>query len=319
MLPSPADNGQGRRDMPPAQRKALDGHDPAGGMLAAPLAESLAVIPGPPVGLLQASVDAGGCFARPLPLDLTCAAVARACFREAVDDLGLPADLVHDGITMASELAANTLNAQGNVEFSGDRERPVSGLPEFWLYLRGCGTKCELVCKIFDSEPGWHGGGQPSTGIEKAPPEAVSGRGLQVVAGLSAGQWGHHLTRGRLGSWKVAGKAVWFALRLPPSTPAADGRPRLDPSQAANELEAMLADRGLGGSLVRTTEPGGGMTVLSVSRHLTVWNYGDTASWRAPDGSYVRCQLSDLVDVAEQIVCAHEDLAAISGQVSIGA
>jgi hypothetical protein len=319
MLPSPADDGQGRRDLPGEQREALDGRGAAGGMLAAPLAESLAVIPGPSVGLLQASVDAGGCFARQLPLDLTCAAVARSCFRAATDELGLPADLVHDGVTMASELAANTLNAQGNVEFSGDRERPVSGLPEFWLYLRGSAARCELVCKIFDSDPGWHGGGQPSTGIEKAPPEAVGGRGLQVVAGLSAGQWGHHLTRGRLGSWKVAGKAVWFALRLPPTTPAAHGRPQPDRLQAANELEAMLADRGLGGSLVRTSEPGGGMTVLSVSRHLTVWNYGDTVSWRGPDGSYVRRQLSDLVDVAEQIVCAHEDLAAISSQVSVGA
>ena len=91
MLPSPADNGQGRRDLPGEQREALDGQGAGGGMLAAPLAESLAVIPGPSVGLLQASVKAGGCFARPLPLDLTCAAVARSCFREAVEELGLPA------------------------------------------------------------------------------------------------------------------------------------------------------------------------------------------------------------------------------------
>jgi len=260
----------------------------------------------------------GGCFAKPLPLDRTCAGEARSFFREAVAGIGLPADLIHDGITMASELAANTLNAQGNVEFTGSGQRPVSGLPEFWLYLRGWGARCELVCKIFDSEPGWNGGGQPSTGIEKAPPQAVSGRGLQVVAGLSAGQWGHHLTRGRLGSWKVPGKAVWFALRVPPGT-AARNRPQLGAGQAVDELESMLTDRGLGGSLVRTSEPGGAITVLSISRHLAVWNYGGVASWKAPEGGYVRRPIADLVDIAEQIVCAHEDLAAMGSAVSVGA
>lgn len=275
--------------------------------MAAPVAEALAAAPSPSAGLAQASVSAGGCFARPLPLDKTCASAARRFFREAVAGIGLPGDLVHDGTVMASELAANTLNAQGNVEFAG--QRAVSGLPEFWLYLRGWGARCELVCKIFDSEPGWHSGGEPSTGIEKAPPQAVSGRGLQVVAGLSAGQWGHHLSRGRLGAWKVPGKAVWFALRVPPGS-AVRNRPRPSPARAAGELEAMLADRGLGGSLVRTSEPGGAMTVLSISRHLTVWSYGDVASWREPDGRYIRRQIGDLVDVVEQIVCAHEDLAA---------
>jgi hypothetical protein len=34
---------------------------------------------------------------------------------------------VHDGITMASELAANTLHAEGNAEFRGGTQRPVSG------------------------------------------------------------------------------------------------------------------------------------------------------------------------------------------------
>jgi hypothetical protein len=311
MLPSPAGSGQGHRES-----AGQPGSDD--GLLAAPLAEALATIPSHPSTLAQASVSAGGCFARPLPLDRTCASAARSFFREAVAGIGLPADLVHDGVTMASELAANTLNAQGNVEFAANGQRAVSGLPEFWLYLRGWGARCELVCKIFDSEPGWHGGGQPSTGIEKAPPQAVSGRGLQVVAGLSAGQWGHHLSRGRLGCWKVPGKAVWFGLRVPPGN-AARNRAKLGSAQAVDELEAMLADRGLGGAIVRTNEPGGAMTVLSVSRHLTVWGYGGVASWREPDGRYARRQIADLVDVAEQIVCAHEDLAAMGSTVPAGA
>ena len=110
---------------------------------------------------------------------------------------------------MASELAANTLHADGNVEFRGGTQRPVSGCPEFWLYVRGQGTRCELICKVFDSDPGWERGSLPDINARKA--ESVSGRGLQVVAGLSAGQWGAHLSRGRLGCWKVQGKAVWFA------------------------------------------------------------------------------------------------------------
>jgi hypothetical protein len=311
MLPSPAGSGQGSHDL-----SGQSGAD--SGLLAAPVAEALAAVPGHPDSLAQVGVSAGGCFSRPLPLDRTCAGEARSFFREAVAGISLPADLVHDGVTMASELAANTLNAQGNVEFAGSGQRPVSGLPEFWLYLRGWGTRCELVCKIFDSEPGWHGGGQPSTGIEKAPPESVSGRGLQVVAGLSAGQWGHHLTRGRLGSWKVPGKAVWFALRVPPGN-AARNRAQLSSCQSADELEMMLADRGLRGSMVRNSEPGGAMTVLSISRHLTVWSYGGVASWKAPEGGYVRRQITDLVDVAEQIVCAHEDLAAMGSAAPVGA
>jgi hypothetical protein len=262
-----------------------------------------------PQGIRDASVRAGGCFVRPLPLDRTCSSAARRFFREAVAGLDLPGDLVHDGITMASELAANTLHAQGNVEFSGgNRQRAVSGIPEFWLYLRGTGARAELVCQIFDSEPGWSVDAQEQP--NKAPLEQVGGRGLQVVAALSAGQWGGHPSRGRLGAWKVPGKAVWFALRIPPSAEAARyGRRELDPAQAIDELEAMLNDRGLGGRIVRADELAADISVLSISRHLTVWRHGKTLSWRGPSGEYQQMQVVDLVDVAEQIICAHEEAA----------
>ena len=298
MLPSPADGGP-------------DGYGAAGhsasdlGFMAAPVAEVF----GASGSLTEASVRAGGCFARPLPLDPTCAGTARSLFREAVAGIGLPGDLVHDGVTMASELAANTLHAQGNVEFSGASQRPVSGFPELWLYLRGAGSRCELVCKVFDSQPGWKTGSLPDVKIRSKRGE--NGRGLQVVDGLSAGEWGAHLSRGRLGSWKVSGKAVWFALRIPPGCDAARfGRAELGPWQAVNELEAMLVGRGLGGRLVRADEPGASMSVMSVSRELTVWCHSGTASFRATDGSYQRLPLADLVDAAEQIVWAHEELRA---------
>jgi hypothetical protein len=300
MLPSPADSGRSGRGGPaPATADS--------GLLAAPLAEALDILPGTTHRLQDASVRAGGCFVRPLPLDRTCSSAARRFFREAVAGLGLPGDLVHDGITMASELAANTLHAQGNVEFSGNRQRAVSGIPEFWLYLRGRGVRSEVVCKIFDSEPGWAVDAQAQPG--KAPLEQVGGRGLQVVAALSAGQWGGHPSRGRLGAWKVPGKAVWFALRVPPAAESARyGRPEPSPEQAVDELEAMLADRGLGGRMVRADERSGDMSVLSISRHLTVWRHGKTLTWRAVhEGEYQQMHVADLVDITEQIICAHEE------------
>jgi hypothetical protein len=298
MPPSRADTGPDRR------RGGRSAADP-GGFMAAPLAEAF----DGPGSLAEASVRSGGCFARPLPLDATCAGTARSLFREAVAGLELPGDLVHDGVTMASELAANTLHAQGNVEFSGGSQRPVSGFPELWVYLRGAGPRCELVCKVFDSQPGWATGNLPDVKVRTS--EGVNGRGLQVVDGLSAGEWGAHLTRGRLGSWKVAGKAVWFALRVPPSSRVARfGRPEPSPWQAVDELEAMLNTRGLGARLVRADQPDSAMSVLSVTRDLTVWCRSGAASWRAIDRSYHEVPLSDLVDAAEQIVWAHEELRA---------
>jgi anti-sigma regulatory factor (Ser/Thr protein kinase) len=257
----------------------------------------------------QAGILGGGCFARVLPLDRRCSSVARSMFREAVAGIGLPGDLVHDGVTMASELAANTLHAQNNVEFSGTSQRPVSGCPELWMYARGSGAGYEIVCKVFDSHPGWKSGSLPDFLARTA--ESVNGRGLQVVVGLSAGQWGAHLSRGRMGSWKVPGKVVWFALRVPPSCDIARlRRPPVDIWQLATDLETMLSERGLGGRLVRADEHAAQMSVLSVSRDLTVWCQPRTVSWRTPDGSYQRLPSCDLVEIAEQIVWTHEELTA---------
>ena len=273
------------------------------GLLGAPVAEALAVAPDAAERLVDAGISNGGCFSRPLPIDTTCAAAARRFFREAVSSLAIPAGLVHDGVTMASELAANTLHAQRNVVPAGARQRSAAGIPEIWVYLRGTGRARELVCKVFDTERGWAPGNRP--GMSDAPLDSVSGRGLQVVAGLSAGQWGCHLSRSRLGNWKVPGKAVWFSLRIPPAAMADHfGRPTYSPAWLVDELEDMLADRGLS-NIVRADLDG--ISVLSVSRHLTVWRHGDEVSWRLPSGQYERMDLTDVVDVAEQIVCVHEE------------
>jgi hypothetical protein len=277
----------------------------AAGFLAAPLAEALAVLPPPPVSLVDAPLTAGGAFVRALPMDTTCAAAARRFFREAVSGLPIPTGLVHDGVTMASELAANTLHAQRKAGLGAAFQRAASAGPEIWVYLRGTIRSCELVCKIFDSVRGWDGAIQ--TGLDKAPADSVSGRGLQVVDGLSAGMWGCHPTLSRLGATKAQGKAVWFALRVPPAALPDDlGRPRCSPDWLVDELEAMLSARGMTG-IVRADA--GGISVLSISRHLTVWRHGSVVSWRAPSGRYQRLDLADLVEVAEQIVCAHEESA----------
>jgi anti-sigma regulatory factor (Ser/Thr protein kinase) len=275
-------------------------------MLAAPVAEALAIAPEESGRLTNAGISAGGCFVRPLPIDTTCASAARRFFREALSSLPMPSGLLHDGVTMASELAANTLHAHRELTLGAVRQRASGGVPEIWVYLRSTGRARELVCKVFDTERSWTAGFEP--GMSKAPVDSVSGRGLQVVDGLSAGHWGCHLSRSRLGNWKVPGKAVWFALRIPPGVlPEYVGRPRYSPDVLTDDLEMMLAERGLSGSIVRADRDGS--SVLSISQYLTVWRHGATVSWRAATGQYQRMDLADLVDVAEQVVCAHEEAA----------
>jgi hypothetical protein len=320
--PTPADDGASFLGAPVVSSPAHSGGDAAfpvaaalpgpapagspgsgGGMLAAPVAEALAIAV-EPGRFADAGISAGGCFVRPLPIDTTCASAARRFFREALSSLALPSGLLHDGVTMASELAANTLHAQRDQGFGAPRPRGSVAIPEIWVYLRSSGRARELVCKVFDTERSWTAGFTP--GMSKAPVDSVSGRGLQVVDGLSAGHWGCHLSRSRLGNWKLAGKAVWFALRIPPGVlPDYVGRPRYSPDLLINELELMLAERGLSSSIMRADMDGS--SVLSISRYLTVWRHGPTVSWRTAAGDYQRMDMADLVDVAEQVVCAHEE------------
>jgi hypothetical protein len=230
--------------------------------------------------------------------------------------MGLSGDVIHDGATMVSELAANTLHAQGNVEFDGTRQRPVTGSPEMWSYVRGCPTGYELVCKIFDSQRGWKAGAPPDPA--RVTLESINGRGLRVVSELSDGRWGHHLTRARLGRWKVQGKVVWFAIPVP----AARGAARLNGHQlssceTAKELEGLIVERGIGRRLVRNDEAVTDIAVLSVRSDLTVWCRNGVASWTTRDG-YERRSFADLVEISEQIVRAHEELDLPEGSDQIG-
>lgn len=253
------------------------------------------------------AVAVGGCAAVALPLDTTCAGAARGLFREAAEGVGLSADLAYDGAMMASELAANTLHAHANIQFRGAPVSPVAGVPELWLYLRRVGGQQELVCKLFDSLPGWKLAAPPDPASVALDSE--TGRGLRVVEELSAGRWGHHPTRARLGGWKVPGKAVWFAMPVPVSR-ALDRfqHPQLGSCEAASDLQLMLDERGIGEHIVRADAPASGMSVLSIRRDLTVWCRSRVVSWTRRDGRRECRAFYDLVEAAEQIVCRHEEL-----------
>ena len=259
-------------------------------------------------------VEVGACSAWPLPGDPTCAGVARRMYRRAAIGLSLEPAIVDDGVTMVSELAANTLHVHGDQQ--RQLPRPT---PELWLYLRGTGPRRELVCKVFDSFPGWLRGNVPGRAIGRPPADAMSGRGLEVVHELSQGHWGHHLTRSRLAGWDVRGKAVWFA--VPASAPdTAQGSPaeppaardrfaRMSAAQAMTELEAGLAARGFNGRMVRADDTRADMAVLSVCSGVTVWCRTGVAWLRAPGLAGHQWRYSDLVEVAEQTVQSCETLA----------
>jgi hypothetical protein len=235
-------------------------------------------------------------------------------FKDAVAGLGLPGEVLGDGVTMVSELAANTLHAHDNVELDGAGSFPLPGAPEIWLYLRRAAGRWELTCKVFDSVSSWHRDRVPVPGsLTPFPgsggPMADGGRGLRVVAALSGGRWGHHLSRSRLGGWKVPGKAVWFSLPVPAaSVPGCLRRGQLAPCRAAWALQAMLTDRGLGPSLVQAEKPSEAMSVLSIRLGLTVWCRARVIWWEAGDGHYEQRVPTDLIDTAEKIVCTCQEM-----------
>jgi hypothetical protein len=242
-------------------------------------------------------VQTRACGAWVLPGDPTCAGIARRLFRRVASELALDRETSDDGVTMVSELAANTLHA------NQWQLRPVNS--ELWLYLRGVGRRAELVCKVFDTLPGWVHDNVPARTVCRAPADAMSGRGLEVVHELASGHWGHHLTRSRLSGTGIRGKAVWFALPVPDGV-TAGGRPPVTAADAMTELENDLSIRGFGGRLVRADDHAADMAVLSIASGLTVWCRSSAAWLRAPGVPAQHWSYFDLVEVGEQAVQAHE-------------
>jgi hypothetical protein len=270
-------------------------------------------------------VQSRACAAWTLPGDPTCAGVARRLFRQVATGLALEPDTIDDGVTMVSELAANTLHAA--------QHQAAAASSELWLYLRGAGPRAELVCKVFDTLPGWARGTMPGATIRRAPVDAMSGRGLEVVHELSCGRWGHHLSRARLasagpdgtsravsgsdGDIGVDGKAVWFSLPAPAADVVASRRqPARDAPATAAEamtvLEKDLEARGLDDAVVRADDAGSSMAVLSITGGLAVWCRGGVAWLRAPGFPVQQWGYRDLVEVEEQAVQAYESIVALA-------
>jgi hypothetical protein len=242
-------------------------------------------------------VGNGGCEVRPLPGDPTCASIARRTYRQVAGGLSLDPALIDDGVMIVSELAANTLHVGGKHLQSG---------PELWLYMRGSGARRELVCKVFDAYPDWLDG--VPWGHSPIPSDAISGRGLGVVHELSGGHWGYHLTRARLGSWHVRGKAVWFAVPVmsPAAVSAGTAKAARTASEAMTEVQAGLAARGFGNTLVRADDRAVDMAVLSVCSGVTVWCRKGAVWLCAPGMDGQRWGYGDLVEFTEQTVEAYE-------------
>jgi hypothetical protein len=144
----------------------------------------------------------------------------------------------------------------------------------------------------------------PGRSVCRAPADAMSGRGLEVVHELSAGRWGHHLTRSRLSGTGVHGKAVWFA--LPAVAAPVSAHPPATAAEAMTELEQDLGSRGFRGRLVRADDHAADMAVLSVASGLTVWCRSAAAWLRVPGVTARHGGYSDLVEVGEQAVQAYE-------------
>ncbi len=75
---------------------------------------------------------------------------------------------------------------------------------------------------------------------------------------------------------------------------------------AMTELENDLSTRGFSGRLVRADDHAADMAVLSLASGLTVWCRSAAAWLRAPGVPAQHWSYSDLVEVGEQAVQAHE-------------
>ena len=75
-------------------------------------------------------VQSRACGAWALPGDPTCAGVARRLFRQVAGGLALEPEAVDDGVTMVSELAANTLHVQQRRPVPANKPGPSISTPQ---------------------------------------------------------------------------------------------------------------------------------------------------------------------------------------------
>lgn len=261
-----------------------------------------------------AGQDRGGAagFAWRLPGDRGCARSARAHVRQALAGLQMPRELTDDAELAVGELAANAW------KHALDARPPPAALPELWLYRRGGPPGAELVCGVFDTRrDAWPQPRHNSLRLlpddaELADPllDAVlagdpgSGHGLSIVTAVAQAT-GCHRTRSRLSDPAVPGKVAWFAMEIPPGSPAAQPPPAdITPAQAAHALSALLAARGIPG--ISHHHGSQAQSVVFMAAGLTVRCQDGTFQWPA-DGTGQRAYF-DLADALEDIIRLHEDL-----------
>lgn len=142
----------------------------------------------------------------PLRPQLSSARIAREFTALTLRDWDL-LYLYDDLVTVSSELVTNALRHALRLGDNGRPDRPARRLPAAWdprwpvelTLLRNDG---EVMCVVNDPS-------RRAPTLIAAPPPAEYGRGLQVVASLSA-EWGW-TPLARAG--RPAGKAVWALLR----------------------------------------------------------------------------------------------------------
>lgn len=228
------------------------------------------------------SLVTGGAHAWRLPPDERGPAMARSLLAQAMVALGLDREVIEDGRLAVSEIATNALR----------HARPAPGAapvvpPELWVWARTVPAP-QLVVSVFD-------------GARSLPPRPgrgglleESGKGLALVAEVAA-DWGYGPSRSLLADPPVPGKAVWFALPLPPDWP---GRTvTVHPDAAARCLMRVLARRGLHGRHSGT----GALSVLELPG-LNVWVLPGCFSWQPRPDRLIRHPLIDLQETAERII-----------------
>ena len=152
-------------------------------------------------------VQSRACGAWALPGDPTCAGVARRLFRQVASGLALEPEAIDDGVTMVSELAANTLH----VAAAASRPRqsralavPAGRRPAGGARLQGLRHPSRLGARQ-RARP--HRRPRAGRRDERARPR---GRARDVGRALGASPVPR--PAGRTG---LRGKAVWFALPAP--------------------------------------------------------------------------------------------------------
>lgn len=136
-------------------------------------------------------------------LDLACEPSAVHFARSHAEDVlktwQVPAEVVYDAVTMVAELTTNAVRHAGSaaVPFAAEQGRPAV-VPQCALTLWVTNTRLHVGV--------WDQNARPAV-LRPFSPEAETGRGILMVAGLSEGLWGSAPTED--------GKIVWAALPLP--------------------------------------------------------------------------------------------------------